>query len=29
MDLNKQDEKLFQELLKKYKQGTISGFYPR
>ena len=28
MQINKQDEKLFQELLKKYKQGTISGFYP-
>ena len=27
MQLNKQDEKLLQELLKKYKQGIISGFY--
>ena len=27
MELNKQDEKLLQELLKKYKQGIISGFY--
>jgi hypothetical protein len=26
--LNKQDEKLLQELLKKYKQGIISGLYP-
>lgn len=28
MELNKQDEKLLQELLKKYKQGIVSGFYP-
>lgn len=28
MELNKQDEKLLQELLKKYKQGIISGIYP-
>lgn len=27
MQLNKQDEKLLQELLKKYKQGVISGLY--
>lgn len=27
MELNKQDEKLLQELLKKYKQGIISGLY--
>ena len=28
MQLNKQDEKLLQELIKKYKQGIISGTYP-
>lgn len=28
MELNKQDEKLLQELIKKYKQGIISGTYP-
>ena len=28
MELNKQNEKLLQELLKKYKQGIISGLYP-
>lgn len=28
MELNKQDEKLLQELLKKYKQGIVSGLYP-
>lgn len=28
MQINKQDEKLLQELLKKYKQGIISGLYP-
>lgn len=28
MQLNKQDEKLLLELLKKYKQGIVSGMYP-
>ncbi len=28
MELNKQDEKLLQELLRKYKQGIVSGMYP-